>query len=193
MHGEAPLSHITGVPGWESQAEQELLVVLARHLQPGSIIVEIGSEFGMSASLFRYGAPPDVEIYCVDLFPNGLHDYFQANLMEVDLFYNIHILKGDSAKMGRAWGQQQPIKPIDLLFIDGDHTYQGCKRDIEAWTPYVKPGGWIVFHDTACPTNKQPHALHFMVSKAIDEWQQYELQSPVLDRTVDTISVFRKV
>jgi len=193
MHGEAPLSHITSCPGWESPDEQELLVVLARNIPATGVIVEIGSEFGMSASLFRYGAPVGVEIFCVDLFPNGGHDYFQSNLEEVGLFHNVNVLKGDSAKMGRAWGQQHPIKRIDLLFIDGDHTYQGCKRDIEAWTPYVNSGGWIIFHDTACPTNKQPHALHHMVSRAIAEWQASELQPPVLVQTVDSISVYRKV
>ena len=36
---------------------------------------------------------------------------------------------------------------LDLVFIDGDHSYEGCKQDIEAWLPKVKPGGWIGGHD----------------------------------------------
>lgn len=38
-------------------------------------------------------------------------------------------------------------KPIDLLFIDGDHSYEGVKDDWENFSPFVKKGGWIYFHD----------------------------------------------
>lgn len=33
------------------------------------------------------------------------------------------------------------------VLIDGDHRYEACKADIEAWLPKVKPGGWIAGHD----------------------------------------------
>jgi SAM-dependent methyltransferase len=36
---------------------------------------------------------------------------------------------------------------VDLLLVDGDHTYEGVKRDIEAWWSKVKPGGLLFFHD----------------------------------------------
>ena len=40
-----------------------------------------------------------------------------------------------------------PADGLDLLFIDGDHTYDGVRRDYEMYSPLVKPGGVIVFHD----------------------------------------------
>jgi predicted O-methyltransferase YrrM len=36
---------------------------------------------------------------------------------------------------------------LDLLFIDGDHTYEGVKSDFDMYSPLVAPGGLIVFHD----------------------------------------------
>lgn len=36
---------------------------------------------------------------------------------------------------------------LDFVFIDADHTYEGCLRDIEAWTPKVRAGGAICGHD----------------------------------------------
>ena len=36
---------------------------------------------------------------------------------------------------------------IDLLFIDGDHTYGGVKQDFVNYSGLVNPGGLIVFHD----------------------------------------------
>ena len=38
-------------------------------------------------------------------------------------------------------------KQIDLLFIDGDHTYEGVKKDFEMYSPLVKKNGIIGFHD----------------------------------------------
>jgi hypothetical protein len=40
-----------------------------------------------------------------------------------------------------------PAKCFDLVFIDALHSYGGCKADISAWLPKVKPGGWIGGHD----------------------------------------------
>lgn len=37
--------------------------------------------------------------------------------------------------------------PVDCLFIDGDHSYDGVKQDYEMYRGLVKPGGWVAFHD----------------------------------------------
>lgn len=36
---------------------------------------------------------------------------------------------------------------IDVIFIDGLHTYEGIKADIEAWVPLVRSGGLVMFND----------------------------------------------
>jgi hypothetical protein len=36
---------------------------------------------------------------------------------------------------------------IGYLHIDGNHAYEHALIDARAWTPHVKPGGWIVFDD----------------------------------------------
>lgn len=38
-------------------------------------------------------------------------------------------------------------RPIDLLFIDGDHSLAGVRADFELYAPLVRPGGLIAFHD----------------------------------------------
>lgn len=38
-------------------------------------------------------------------------------------------------------------RKIDVLFIDGDHTYQGVRQDYEMYSPLVREGGLIAFHD----------------------------------------------
>jgi predicted O-methyltransferase YrrM len=38
-------------------------------------------------------------------------------------------------------------RPIDFLFIDGDHSLQGVRLDYEFFAPLVRPGGLIALHD----------------------------------------------
>ena len=45
---------------------------------------------------------------------------------------------------------------IDVLFIDGDHSYDGVKSDFEYYKGLVRSGGYIVFHDIVMTTNDQP-------------------------------------
>ena len=53
------------------------------------------------------------------------------------------VIKGDSVDTARF---MIPAS-FDLVFIDADHSYEGCRADIAAWLPMVKPGGWIGGHD----------------------------------------------
>ncbi len=62
---------------------------------------------------------------------------------------NIRILEGDShsretrERIAAALGG----RPLDYLFIDGDHSYAGVSRDFELYAPLVARAGWIAFHD----------------------------------------------
>lgn len=49
---------------------------------------------------------------------------------------------------------------FDFVFIDADHGYEGCLRDIKAWAPKVKKGGYVIGHDIHFPT----------VEKAVTEY-----------------------
>jgi hypothetical protein len=40
-----------------------------------------------------------------------------------------------------------PERFFDFVFIDADHSYEGCREDISAWKGKVKPGGWLCGHD----------------------------------------------
>lgn len=44
-------------------------------------------------------------------------------------------------------------KQVDFLFIDGDHSEKGIEADFNDYSPLVRPGGLIAFHDIV---EKQP-------------------------------------
>lgn len=54
---------------------------------------------------------------------------------------------------------------LDFVFIDADHSYEGCRADIEGWRHKVKPGGWLGGHDYA--NHDFPK---FGVTRAVDEF-----------------------
>ncbi len=54
---------------------------------------------------------------------------------------------------------------LDFAFIDADHSYEGCKADINAWWPKIKKGGFLSGHDY-----ENPDYPLFGVKRAVDEF-----------------------
>ena len=186
-NGMFPVSESTGLPGFETVAEERKLIELAKLVPENGTIVEIGGELGRSAGQFLLATNgKGVKVYTVDLFPLDHHVAGnlliaqKKNLIEaigVEAVTNRHIqVKGVSWEVGTQWDKGL----IDLLFIDGDHTYEGVSKDIAAWLKHVKPGGIVAFHDYA--VDETSHYLHHEVKKAVDEWYAnypYERQGQV--------------
>ncbi|GMU36366.1 MAG: class I SAM-dependent methyltransferase [Planctomycetia bacterium] len=72
---------------------------------------------------------------------------FRRRMREADLEGRVTALVGDTVEQAKAY----PGNPIRVLLIDADHSFEGVRRDFEAWWPHVAPGGLIVFHDYAMP------------------------------------------
>lgn len=53
------------------------------------------------------------------------------------------IMRGESTQIASEFADGW----LDFVFIDGDHSYEGVKADIEAWRPKVRSGGMIAGHD----------------------------------------------
>lgn len=110
-------------------------------------VCEIGSYNGGTLFLFARVCRPDVKILSVDLkYGPGFRQAFLRFALPGQ---EIRCLEGDShsaAARDRAAAYFGGEK-IDFLFIDGDHSYDGVKADFELFSPMVRPGGVVAFHD----------------------------------------------
>lgn len=58
-----------------------------------------------------------------------------------------------------------PDGAADFVFIDADHSYEGCRRDLESWAGKVRVGGWLCGHDY-----ENGDFPKFGVTQAVDEF-----------------------
>lgn len=150
-----------------SLAERGFLFQLANELPANAVGVEIGSWVGAStcfiAAGLTGGAP---KLMAVDNFRglstcaediqwhrrffekagcNGTLDLFQRNVEALGFSPRVQAVVSDSLAFAEKLATAAVA--VDFVFIDGDHSYAACQADIRAWTPLVKPGGVIAFHD----------------------------------------------
>lgn len=66
--------------------------------------------------------------------------------------------------------QQMEPDSLDMVYIDADHSYLGCIRDLEESWRAIKSGGWIMGHDYGCNTAKAPNHFKYGVEEAVNEF-----------------------
>lgn len=147
--------------------ERGYLFQLASDLPPGARVVEVGSWMGASTCFIAGGLKGEgAKIYAIDNFQglstcgedatwyrrhfqrlgtNSTLAIFQANFAALGFSSRSEPVISDSLAAAQKLSALQGT--IDFIFIDGDHSYDACRADIEAWTPMVKRGGVIAFHD----------------------------------------------
>jgi len=111
------------------------------------VIVDLGVDWGYST--FCFSLPKIGHVYGIDSFEGddfaGIHDtynYVIEKQKELQLD-NITFIKGYFDDIAKNWDKQ-----IDILHIDGFHTYEAVKNDYDTWSKFVKNDGIILFHDT---------------------------------------------
>ena len=149
------------------------------------VVVEIGTANGGTLSAWCAVADPQATIISLDL-PGGIHGGGYAYWRT--LIYRQFAQPGQKLRLLRADSHQPtslaelkkilPPAGVDFLFIDGDHTYEGVKADFEMYSPLVRKGGLIAFHDICL----HPPAMHCHVDKFWAELRQkYQSSSELVE------------
>ena len=138
---------------WQIREELLKLLKILEKFKP-KILVEIGTATGGTLFLFTRIADPEAMIISIDL-PEGpygkgyskwkIHLY-KSFIKDKQRIYCIRANSHESNTLKKIEGILKNLK-IDFLFLDGDHTYTGVKSDFDMYSPLVKRGGIIAFHD----------------------------------------------
>ena len=162
------LNHVVDFKNWEHKygiidgflgaTEGYTLLLLAEKGYGEGEIVEIGSYMGRSTCWLATGSKRAgrEKITAIDPFTGSeehsndeviknegsTYNSFLKNLKQMELDDYVVPIISRSEDAVKKWN-----KPIRLLFIDGDHTYENVKKDFSMWSPFVIKSGFICFHD----------------------------------------------
>jgi predicted O-methyltransferase YrrM len=119
--------------------------------------VEIGCYAGGSACLMLQR--PNTKVISIDLGQPIPKETVYSNVKNLNKFNNpYNYLEGNSQTYEMVSRLKELTNEIDILFIDGDHSYQAVINDFMLYEGLVKSGGHIVFddyRDEGCPGTKE--------------------------------------
>lgn len=147
---------LTSVDGWLNPTEARLLYRLASQCKGRGAIVEIGSWKGKSTICLARGSlvGAKTKVHAVDPHTGSpehskafgvvwTFDEFRRNIENAGMTEMVvpHVDFSDSAA-------RKFDEPVEFIFIDGLHEYEGVKLDFDSWFPKVIEHGTMAFHDT---------------------------------------------
>lgn len=108
--------------------------------------VEIGCYGGGSASLVLQR--PNTRVISIDLGGPIPMQTAVNNINKLNIHSNPYTyIKGNSHSLQTVENLKSHLSEIDVLFIDGDHSVEGVKKDFDIYEKFVKLGGYVVFDD----------------------------------------------
>ncbi len=169
-----------------AQVRSEILALaqLVAQRRPATVL-EIGTARGGTLFLFSQLAAKSARLVSVDLpegpfgggYPERRNPFYEGFKGPAQ---SLTLVRADShspdtlARVRGLLGGQ----PVDFLFIDGDHSLAGVRQDFEMYSPLLRPGGLLAFHDIV-PGRPE------LVGGVPDFWQEikgrYQTQELVAD------------
>jgi len=152
-------TYVNGVKGTLNGYDTQALLYEMKALEPDSKYVEIGSYLGCSGVIAGLTMKGNPQVYCHDMWmedmtqlpidggpppkvENHLYQFYE-NVKKNKLERVIIPIRGDSSYTIGIHDDNS----IDLSFVDGDHSYDGVTKDLEAILPKMKSKSVILCHD----------------------------------------------
>lgn len=172
------------IKGWFLADEMKALYPIVKNLPKDGLLVEIGTYCGRSTMFFSL-TNPEIKILTIDaLIPTDgkIEGYSKhtpektriwPNVLEQGNIFQV-IGKSKDVMEGFNW-------EIDFLFIDGAHDYWSVYQDITCWTPFIKLGGFIAFHDFK----------YIYLRQCVNRWLKDNKEFVKLDRSIDNLLIVK--
>jgi predicted O-methyltransferase YrrM len=140
-----------------SQTNPEELACLANYAKGRKLALEIGTHMGVSGATIAKALDPDGKLFCVDPWEpvNGKENpclsICKRELQRQAVTSRVLLVQGLSHEV-----EESLPAAFDFIFVDGDHTYEGLKRDWEIVLRRLALNGIVCLHDTTIPS-AEPH------------------------------------
>lgn len=150
---------------------------LVKKMVPAEI-VDLGVDYGYSTFIFAnaarqngFGTVTGIDLFEGDGF-TGVRDNHIKVLSWIHEFEltNLEIIKGEFEKVAKEW-----TKPIDILHIDGFHSYEAVSKDYHTWSKFVHEEGVILFHDIC--VNNPAFGVIYLFRELEDGYKLYFVES----------------
>jgi predicted O-methyltransferase YrrM len=146
------------IGGWLTPEEAVGLFLIGATAPNEARVVEIGSWKGKSTYCLARGLAGRGRLIAIDPFDasgeEGSAEAYSERRGEKPLYQQFeHNLKSrhafDAVEPRRGYSQEfvDEVPPLDALFIDGNHSIEGCRFDYEHYAPHLRSGGLLAFHD----------------------------------------------
>jgi predicted O-methyltransferase YrrM len=141
-----------------STAERECL---GRHAANRRRLVEIGVWHGVTTRRLRSTMAADGILFAIDPFPPSRFGFSWEHLIaqgEVSRESNgeVRFLVMTSAQAADRFNEICR-EPLDFIFIDGEHSYDGLQADWTLWAPRIAAGGIVALHDSRSLPDRRFH------------------------------------
>jgi predicted O-methyltransferase YrrM len=145
---------ITGWGAIQRTWELASLLGVVRRLKP-RVVMEIGTHRGGTLMCLAAVSAHDALLLSLDMHtsPMGVEPEWPAVERRIRAGLKpgqqLVALRMDSHQQGTLDAVRAALggQGVDFLFIDGDHTYEGVWQDFRMYSPLVRPGGLVAFHD----------------------------------------------
>lgn len=166
--------------GWLLVYEEAYLQALCSTIPHRATVVNIGAGGGTSVCAILRGLQNTQSVvYSIDIDPQAFDRETQALIAQGFDLERVEQLEVNSGRAAKQWKQQ-----VDLVFVDGEHSYKGVEKDLRLWSKLVKPGGLLVCHDYGDPKQVE-------TTKAIYDWREKHLDWLLVGQVLYTVC-FRK-
>jgi predicted O-methyltransferase YrrM len=140
-----------GIPTHMTLQERLTLVNVGLQMPPGFAAIEVGSYLGASTAFLGFAAlHRGGTVHAIDPWTNdamgaeGARDTWGEFRRNTESF--AHFIVPHQGFSADVHARVNTI-PCDLLFIDGDHSYDAVVTDLRCWLPSLKRGGVLAMHD----------------------------------------------
>ena len=192
-----PLKHFTlwrlGLAAPETQTTAAERAALADLADGRRRLVEIGVWHGVTTARLRQAMAADGVLFAVDPFPRGR---LGVSLQQPIARAEVNRIRRGAVRWLRMTGAEAAARhvrtgepPVDFIFIDGDHTFEGLQADWLGWRDLVAPGGLVALHDSH-PTPDRP----IDEAGSVRYTREVILRDPAFHvlRVVDTLTVVER-